>query len=162
MLLLSPEMASQAGDASSDPNQDPVQSQQSDGGQMTTTNQTEDDPVNPIQAAVRFQQTEQDEVEPPLGNSADKRGSQSRLKSASRPGKENINSSTPLGKKNASSGPSNKFCALADLVDEPQKVRGCPLRDRKLSQKATDSKSQYGKKKVMGEVGGATGLCPKI
>lgn len=103
-----------------------------------------------LQATMHSHQAEFDEDELPLGIS------QSGVKSSSRTGKEN----TPSGKKNTSNGSSNKFYVLADLMDEPQRVGGYPLRDRKQTQKAADSKNQYGKKKV-GDMSGVTCSCPK-
>lgn len=152
---LSEKLASQAENAPLDANQAPVQPQQS--GDAQTTNQSEGAAIvnqSDDAQAIATTQSEGAAQQP----SAEEKDSQSGVKSAFRLGKENNNSSTLGSKKNPSSGSSNKFCALADLVDEPQKVGDYPLRDRKLIQKAAESKSQCGKKKVLGDLGGTAGF----
>lgn len=70
---------------------------------------------------------------------------------STRHGKENLNSA-----KKSVGGSTNKFGALADLVEETQR----PHRERKLSQKAAESVAQIGKKKSSSDSGGAAGLNP--
>lgn len=69
-------------------------------------------------------------------------GSQSRKNLSN--GKENTH---PVSKNNPTLGTSNRFCGLADLVDESQRVSGYPLRKGGLPKRLLSQKKNQGGKR---------------
>lgn len=100
----------------------------------------------------------QPDVDASSGDFVEIQSSQSGRKSSFKLGKENINTAS----KNSLGGSSNKVGSLANLVDKPQRVGGYPLKDKKLTQKAIESKSQNVKKKALGDSSGNADLHSKL